>query len=217
MSVSEWIKWLGALAAIIAIVSAGYRFICWSKNRFKAKPFGKTVSSNFTYQDVRAGVNKLVEYSFHFGPEVIIGINRGGAIVGGLIGKHLGIVPQIIEVDPKPSSGKTSSEKTSSGKMWFCNIDELCGRKVLLVDDRLADGNHMMAAYNYLQPIVGDIRRVVFTWIRDNRRQQIGNGPDEYAYEANSKQRLLPWEPKEGAKAINFARRSNSIEIPPLS
>jgi len=202
MSVSKWKDLLDVLSEIITIGFAVYGFICWVKGRFKAKPFGKTVSANFTYEDVKIGVEQLVKFSFQFDPEEIVGINRGGAIVGGLIGKHLGIVPRIIEVDPQTK------------RLWFSDIEELNGKRILLVDDRLADGDHMTAAYNYLLPQVKAIRKVTFAWIKIKQRQWIGNGPDGYAYEADSEHRLLPWEPKDGAKSINFARRSITTAIP---
>lgn len=201
MSNFDWLQWLGVLATLLTISGAGYGILRWVRGYFfEPKSFEKDVTDNFTYRDVKAGVIKLVEYARNINPDEIVGINRGGAIVGGLIGKHLGIVPRIIEVDPE------------NERLWFSDIEELHGKTVLLVDDRLSDGDHMIAAYCYLKANVGDIRRVVFAWIK--KRQRVGQGPDEQAYIADSEHRLLPWEPIGGATPIRFSRRLKSSSIP---
>lgn len=191
--------WLSSIAAILTVIVSiygGWKWIrrLWGK-KFLAKPFGKKAKTNFTYNDVLAGVEKLVEPARNFKPEEIVGINRGGAILGGMLGKELGFVPRIIVVDE------------DNEKVWFNDAEELRGRKVLLVDDRLTDGKHMGLAYDYLQEYAKakDVRKIVFTWI--NRPTAVSS-PDFWAYEADKGKLLLPWEPPGGALPKNFSSRS---------
>ncbi len=52
----------------------------------------------YTWEHFDATIKKLVDEMTkdHFQPSIIIGIGRGGAIVGGLVSEHLGAVPLFV-------------------------------------------------------------------------------------------------------------------------
>ncbi|MFC2146793.1 phosphoribosyltransferase family protein, partial [Acidobacteriota bacterium] len=135
-----WLSGIAAILTVTASIYGGWKWIrrLWEK-KFLAKPFDVIAKTNFTYNDVLAGVEKLMEPARIFEPVAIVGINRGGAIFGGILGKELGLIPRIITIDEKNQD------------VWFNDADELRGRKVLLVDDRFTDGKHMDLAYDHLK------------------------------------------------------------------
>src|SRR5438309_1628288 len=81
------------VASTIAIVGAGITVrrqfpALWDKF-ILAKRTDITVTAPFSYSDVQLGMSELVDNVSRFRPDIIIGVNRGGAIVGGILGKHL--------------------------------------------------------------------------------------------------------------------------------
>jgi hypoxanthine phosphoribosyltransferase len=197
-----WYQWLSVFTAIIAIFTTGLKVGIWYyKRQIAPKPFDQIVTEDFTYRDVKAGIEKLVDFANRSNPQEIVAINRGGTILGGLIGKHLGLVPRIIEID------------ANRRRLWFCDrdLEELCGKRVLLVDDRFADGKHMLTAQKYLEPNVKSLRSIVFAWVQD--RARVDFKPDEKAYKVDHEKRLFPWEPPAGPKAIDFTRRPDSNAV----
>jgi hypothetical protein len=90
-----------------------------------------------TYLDVQAGLAALIEDARMFAPDCVVGINRGGAIVGGCIAKQLGIGKLSllsVNCDLKPVVTEHRSARLP-----------LTGR-ILLVDDALRKGEHMRAS-----------------------------------------------------------------------
>ena len=85
--------YLAVMASILTVIASVFTFSKWTRQiflkRFSAKPRDKIVKTNFTYLDVQSGVKVLLEYCDDMNIDMIIGINRGGAIIGGILGKHL--------------------------------------------------------------------------------------------------------------------------------
>jgi len=184
--------YIGGIAAIITILTAVFAARRWIEKKFMSKPFDRLVTSDFAYRDVLAGIEKLVHLARAFGPDQIVAINRGGAIVGGMLGKDLGLIPRVMEV------------RMPDNEVWFDQTIDIQNHKILLVDDRLTDGEHMKAGWEYLNSRAKDVRKFVFVYIEGPRNQIC---PDQYAYKAKSEHILLPWEPSGGARPINFSDR----------
>lgn len=147
----------------------------------RAKSPSIVVTTPFRYYDLELGMPHLIDRVNRFQPELIIGIARGGAIVGGILAKHLDKYVYVIDVrDDEPIRGATDLAQRARGK------------RVLLVDDRYDSGKTMKEAYDYLKSHASDIRTAVFAFVIYPGRE---DGPDICAYEVNSAGIPLPWEP----------------------
>jgi hypothetical protein len=180
-----FIIYVGSVAAILTIsasliASSKWLMRIW-ESLYLAKPRGNTVNRSFTYYDVQAGIGYLVDYARGFNPDIIVGINRGGAIVGGILGKHIGKMVHIVEI--KRDGDNIDFEKSQ---------EYLSNKKVLVVDDRLSTGHNMSKAYSFVQQYAKDTRCVVFTWVDSPTVQ---HAPDAFGYKVKSREIPLPWEP----------------------
>ncbi len=110
---------------------------------------------------------------------IIIGIDRGGAIVGGLLAKNLGVAiktlainyanesPEIIPAEEQdPSNIKVTS--IIAGKCLE-NIDFESVTNILLVDDAIRGGNTMLAAKHLLRTILSE-KKKSFHFVCDDKR-----------------------------------------------
>lgn len=150
-----------------------------------------------SYPEVGAGLCHLVQKLKDSGeePDLIAGINRGGAILGGLIAKQLGI----------------SAEKRGSYPLALLYVDRdrgggtaevvfnpLAGhpapRSVLLVDDAIHDGRHVKLAYDAIRNEFDaeNIRCAVLL-------RHVGAKPGmavvyAYGYRGDRREIVLPWD-----------------------
>jgi hypothetical protein len=86
---------------------------------------------------------KLVQFANEFQPDAIVGINRGGAIAGGIVAKRLHKPVYLLAVE-KSGGGITVTEQ------WRAKI-ALQSARVLLVDDACRTGGHLQAAIDHLK------------------------------------------------------------------
>lgn len=116
-----------------------------SRNEVQLQDLDKPLTRTPTYAEVGKAVDRLLQKMNQFGPDCIFGIDRGGAIVGGILAKHRGsdtlvnilavrsklnppddVIPHLIDCPPSP-------------------------KRILIVDDRYYTGDNMKAAINYLE------------------------------------------------------------------
>lgn len=77
-----WYEFLGVIAAVITIaIAISSVIVKYFLKKYRPKPRGEPVTDNFTYFDVKFGMEYLVEWARGHAPTAIIGINRGGSIV----------------------------------------------------------------------------------------------------------------------------------------
>ena len=96
------------------------------------------------YLDVQSGLGRLLKDARDFDPTHIFGINRGGAIVGGMLAKRLGLSHiNLLYVNCDYEAGFRVQEQALG--------DRLSPRRILLVDDAKRKGEHMREAHSYLQ------------------------------------------------------------------
>jgi adenine/guanine phosphoribosyltransferase-like PRPP-binding protein len=134
------------------------------------------------YLEVHNGLIFLAKKALLYAPDYLIGINRGGAILGGMIGKRLGMMVRCIELTHRPEDSPSLP------------IDDslLPGKRVLLVDDRLHTGINMAKAIDFLLERKAVLFSMVFAIPQGWKR----NGfPCEYAYKVTGSDLPFPWEP----------------------
>jgi len=194
--------WIGIIAGIITIIGTALsllkrflwpwlkRHVAWVDLQDHNKPVTK---ERLSWQDVFEGIIKaLLPDAQNFKPDVIFGINRGGAIVGGIIAKKLNI-PQVFILDINFDRPTIVIEHRQN--------QVLPGSRVLLVDDALRTGRHMKAATEYLRDRYRniEIRRMVILHLK---MEYVGpeRGPripsvERYAFFTFDGRVKLPWDP----------------------
>lgn len=134
-----WVEWLGIAAAFIAIVGFAFAASKWSRPvlsrlRLLAEtsldPLKPVEKPRLSYLDVQKGIDILVEKFGQATPDVILCIDRGGAIVGGIIAKRLRVPICLI-----PRCGKDLRSFD-----FGCLQQELEGQRILVVDDACRAG-----------------------------------------------------------------------------
>lgn len=105
----------------------------------------KTIQgSNLSTVDVQRAMKRMAEDARNYRPDHIVGINRGGAIVGGWLAKQLEReAPVIFIVNSDEPAGRRVIPQLSRSVT-------LSGR-VYLVDDAQRKGEHMREATDYLR------------------------------------------------------------------
>ena len=128
---------------------------------------------DLTYRDVDFSIYCLIEQIFEdkflieleknrYDPmeNLIIGIDRGGSIVGAILAKKLGLTITTLAVkwaNPEASKGKTSCVE-AGGCLKGSYIDFQNIKRILLVDDAIRTGNTMIIAKALLEKEIGKIQ-----------------------------------------------------------
>jgi hypoxanthine phosphoribosyltransferase len=133
----SWLQVLQIIAPIIAVITFVFALWKWFRpilsRLLSATPLDpqKPVErAQLSYIDVQKGVNVLAERIGSAPPDVILGIDRGGAIVGGILAKRLRVPICLI-----PRCGKDLKSFDFSALK-----KELKGQVVLVVDDACRTG-----------------------------------------------------------------------------
>jgi hypoxanthine phosphoribosyltransferase len=151
---------IGVVAGLITIVIALGSVYAWVRTHALILPIhdpAKPVrGDNLSVVDVSKAMQRMVEDARQYRPDLVVGINRGGAIVGGWLAKQL-------ELDP-PALLIVNSDQPPNCRVTPCLSDagKLTGR-IYLVDDAQRKGEHMREAAAYLTgtQTVSEIRRAV--------------------------------------------------------
>lgn len=194
---------MDALTAVTAIVSvsgiSAASVYGWTRSHalvVPKHPVGKLITSgNLSFVDVQEGLKKLEEEARDFGPDAIYAINRGGAIIGGMLAKRLNLFPLgLISVN----------FDLPAAERLIVHCDPVSGKgKILLIDDAKRKGEHMRAAHDYLldEKPGSDIRRAVMLELISKQH----NGPEHKAFHHHGADFVafptsnpavgLPWDP----------------------
>jgi hypoxanthine phosphoribosyltransferase len=149
---------------------------------------GKSV---LEWDEIGRGLEYLTECARNFEPSIIFGINRGGAIIGGMIAKQLEITQlHIIQVNINTKEG-------------VCHIDEYITKdkinpdekiKILITDDSLTRGQHMFEAQKHLRATYpqSELKSLVMVMFET---KATGTTFDcDAAYLTDSGKMYLPWD-----------------------
>ena len=159
----------------------------WPKNKLVVKEI-------LSYVDVAYARDELIEEIRGFSPDVIIGVDRGGAIVGGMLAKYI----------KRPLTTMSSSDKWTISKSILSSLDDGIKdseertkeiSKILLVDDACRTGGTLKKAYNTLKKIPGyEIETATIL----NERRELGPSkvckPDFFVYETEQSNVRMPWD-----------------------
>jgi hypoxanthine phosphoribosyltransferase len=161
----EYGRFLILSVFLVFLFYIGYSYAKY-KSEKKVKDPRQDVTNHLNYRDVEFAiyclVNQLLESRFlieiepgskHFDPckNLVIGIDRGGAVVGGLLAKSLGLPLTVIGVryaanSPLPDSTPTSILFRNN----LVNIDLNSVQRIILIDDTIRTGSSMKIALDEL-------------------------------------------------------------------
>lgn len=147
------------------------------------------VKENLKCIDVEYAIDELIGdiKSRGFKPDIIIGIDRGGAIVGGMLAKYLGL--PLTTISSSPDWTISSSEKSLDEgiKDLTKNIE----KKILLVDDACRQGDTLKNAHDVLNKC--KFRELKTATILNEVRRRKKIVPDFFVYEIKG-DILMPWD-----------------------
>lgn len=137
------ITWIPIIAAVFAIVEALFGPVRSSIWPAISEALGRR-SVRLPWSSTRRALDRIVRQAKDFHPEVIVGINRGGAIVGGMIAKKLRLEPPILlNVDQKRDEVVIEQRNEAKWK-------KISGR-ILLCDDACRTRDTLTSAVAYLR------------------------------------------------------------------
>lgn len=180
------------------------------KGSIKAKDPTANANENLTYYDIEFAIYCLVKKiiasnflvytddkrkEFDSKKNLIIGIDRGGAIIGGLLGKSLGLAANTLGIyySSAPLKGKGKETPIKSDKCLE-DIDFSSVEKIILVDDAIRAGRGMEAAINVLDGIktTHHIDYKIACILNVDYRRHIK--PDFFIYKTRNIDLMLPWD-----------------------
>ena len=135
---------VAGLCTIIVTIAGLYAWVRTHSLIIRIHDPMKAVQGNsLSVVDVQHAMQRMLEDARQYQPDCIVGINRGGAIVGGWLAKQLGAeVPTIVIVNSDEPAGKRVLPQ-------FSRNTAISG-KIYLVDDAQRKGEHMREARDFL-------------------------------------------------------------------
>jgi len=163
----------------------------WPRNELVDK-------ESLSYVDVAYAIDELVADIRGFAPsvtpDVIIGIDRGGAIVGGMIAKYLECPLTTISSSDDWTISDTMSSLDDGVKDPTQRTDKYQRiEKILLVDDACRSGNTLRKAYDILNEKC-DFNLKKVTILNEKRVHHKQITPDFFVYKTKQSNVLMPWD-----------------------
>jgi len=191
-----WLSYISVFCTVAGVsIVVVYRWLRTHSVVFSVHDPAKPVSGGrLSYPDVQRGLGLLLDDARQFKPDLIMGINRGGAIVGSCLAKQMNIPWVYLLSVNCDNPGPTRVVENRADR------SPLRG-KVLLVDDALRKGEHMREATEYLRrkyPGI-EIRRMVLLKMTiphlGAEQQTFRNVTvEKAAFETHDASVLLPWD-----------------------
>ncbi len=138
---------IGFIAAVCTIAVAAGGVYTWIRGHALIvrvhDPHKNVERDSLSVIDVARAMKLMTEDAERYKPDHIVGINRGGAIVGGWLAKQLQMEAPILLIvnSDKPEARRVTTRLGRNG--------QLAGR-IYLVDDAQRKGEHMREAVEYL-------------------------------------------------------------------
>jgi hypothetical protein len=151
---------IGVASGVCTLVVSGIALYAWLRGHIffvRVHDQAKLVQGKrLTVLDVSRAMERMADDAQRFKPDYIVGINRGGAIVGGWLAKRLGGNPPVLFV-------VNSDEPPSVRVLPQLGEGQQLSGRIYLVDDAQRKGEHMREAADYLSKTgqVTGLRRAV--------------------------------------------------------
>jgi hypoxanthine phosphoribosyltransferase len=158
------------------------------------------VKEKLTNKETMNGIIRMINYAQHESPDYIVGLNRGGTLVGALISLYLDI--------PSEKFIRCSIKKN---KNIECDINKLNG-KVLIVDSVIRTGKTFDIVTKYINDNATNIKKIksasMVSSIKKNGSHNFNN-IDYFAFSTYDSSLLLPWTKK---KNFFTEKRSENLQ-----
>lgn len=190
---SEWIGVISGILAIggVAIVLLNkYLIPYWRKTIFEPiDPLKPVKKDALDYKDIPGAIALLTQKICSKHPDIMLGVERGGAIVGGILAKQFHVPIRLLY--------RNDSEE------WFCSDfdhSDVDGKIVILVDDVSRTGRSLEKAINYVKnhfnPKCLIVVALLITKTEHHIHKEIDSSSltDYFAYFTTRADIKLPWE-----------------------
>ena len=184
---------IGIIAGLIAIAGlvwalARRLLVPYVKRRFydPLDPAKPVMRDAMEYKDVQLAITRLVDLLHPRRPDVVLGVDRGGAIIGGILAKQLGIPFRHLYL-----------LGDGGGFAPGYDVSELKNKVVVLVDDCSRTGRTLDQAVACVRSHQGlkELITVVALFTPPARRgRESRTIPDYYAYHTDRANIKMPWD-----------------------
>ena len=167
-----------------------------------AKDPEKLVTRDLSFSDVEVAIDALRQKmtAMPFVPEIIVGVDRGGAVVAGLLGKALRTPITLIAASERWRISQQLDASLDDGlKDAGARREDLKVLKnVLLVDDACRRGGTLTGAHETISGLEGLSGATIRTAVILYQEREIGPEtiePDFWGYKTKTVDIALPWDP----------------------
>lgn len=138
----QLVEWIGLAAASITLVTGGASgaeaLRRWKLTRFRVRDSGPLKRHSLSPEEADFGARKIADFHRGQKPGILVGINRGGAIVGGFIAKFEN-VPRLYAMNVMV---RDENDVECVGE-FPDTADIKC---IMIVDDVFRSGHHIQKA-----------------------------------------------------------------------
>lgn len=189
----EWISLISGVLAICGVILAlcsKYLIPYWRKTLFEPiDPLKPVKKDALEYKDIPNAIALLTNKICSKHPDIILGIERGGAIVGGILAKQFRIPIRLLY-------------RKESEEYFYSDFDksDIDGKVVILVDDVSRTGRSFENAINYVKKCFNPKCLIVVALLITKTEYHIhkeidpSSLVDHYAYFTSRTDIKLPWD-----------------------
>lgn len=182
---------LAVVLFLLTFIKTIIFYFNYERKELYPKDKSESVKENLTCIDVEYAIDELIGdiKSRGFEPDIIIGIDRGGAIVGGMLAKYLGLPLTTIS----SSDYWTISDSISSLDDGIKDSTKNIEKKILLVDDACRSGDTLKKAHDVLEKCkFKDLKKA--TILNEERMRRKPITPDFFVYKTDRSTVNMPWD-----------------------
>ena len=193
---------LASLAVLVISIFSAYNKL---KKHNKKKLIKHIENTNaISFKKATEAINKLNSYAISKNPDFILGINRGGSLVGAMISLNLGI----------PSSNFIRCYVDNDNNNVVCPVEKLYGT-VIIIDDISRTGDTLKLSSDYIKNSSKKIKEVItatlFTHVTSHNHPVYGK-LDFFSFICDNPDILLPWNSRKTSKRQQY----DSISTEPI-
>ncbi|MBI4454300.1 MAG: phosphoribosyltransferase [Acidobacteria bacterium] len=192
----SWVQWFTVISGILAIggvtIALGKNYLIPYLRKHINKPLDplRPVTRNtLDYKDIPSAVALLAEKISSKRPDIVLGIDRGGAVVGGILAKYFRIPIRLLY-------------RIESEEGFYSDLDasDVNGKVVVLVDDASRTGRSIEKAAKYVKSRLSPQSLVVAVLLltkidyRGHKEITPSELVDQFSYFTTRTDIKLPWD-----------------------